>query len=68
MNSKNNCDMCGETEITQYLNWGEDWLDFEEDLSTYKTIFVNENTYQALCDDCFDKRMKMTKKEGTTND
>jgi len=51
----NTCDLCNVEEETYRLIWGQDQ---HENIGVYLygKIFVNENTYMALCKPCFKKR------------
>jgi len=52
---KNICDKCKCEENTLFLKWG---VDYYEDIETYKKVFVSDNKYMALCNDCFKKLNK----------
>ena len=47
---KNTCYKCKCEEDTLFLKWG---VDYYGDLKTYKKVFVSDDKYMALCNDCF---------------
>ena len=50
MMDKNTCDKCKCEEDTFFLKWGVDYYKYPE---TYKKVFVSDDKYMALCNDCF---------------
>jgi len=51
----NTCDLCKVQEEVEKLIWdNQQWENIGYKL--YKKIFVNEDTYQALCQPCYNKR------------
>jgi len=51
----NTCDLCNIKDNTEKLIWDTYYWE-SHGVEEYKKIFVNEDTYQALCNPCYQKR------------